>query len=210
MGLHWQRYLDNATRTLWFLDSHSLASPLTLTVPASLCLFLGPPRTCSANIRGQGHAGLFYETIRLKDRRHIDGPDDASALATLFIVYPISLRPFGPRYYIRERKKEVRDYDRKCDIFHFYKLFLAESIFSSGKHLPLLKFSLSHVRGIFYLQTILFHSFASAIPLTTIFLATQRCFVTRETQIVRVSTTVPELRITIPFKRASNVESRDR
>lgn len=110
----------------------------------------------------------------------------------------------------KERTKEVCDYSRKYDIFHFYKLFFAESIFSSVKHLPLLNFSLSHVRGIFYLQTILFHSFASAIPLTTIFLATQRCFVTRETQIVRVSTTVPELTITIPLKRGSNVESRDR
>lgn len=81
----------------------------------------------------------------------------------------------------KERTKEVGDYSRMRDIFHFYKLLLAESIFSSGKHLPLLNFSLSHVRGIFYLQTILFHSFVSAIPLTTIFLATQRCFVTRET-----------------------------
>ena len=47
---------------------------------------------CSAKARGQGHVGLFYETIHLKDRRHIDGPDDASALATLFMV--------RPRYYM--------------------------------------------------------------------------------------------------------------
>ena len=51
---------------------------------------------CSENTCGQGHVDLFYETIQLKDRRHIDGPDDVSALATLFMVNPISLRPFCP------------------------------------------------------------------------------------------------------------------
>ena len=85
-------------------DSHSPASALThsrfsthtvrlLTKPhglASLCLFLAPSRMCSAKARGQGHVGLFYETIHLKDRRHIDGPDGVSALATLFMVRPIS------------------------------------------------------------------------------------------------------------------------
>ena len=55
---------------------------------------------CSGNTCGQGHVDLFYETIQLKDRRHIDGSDDVSALATLFMVDPISLRPFCPRYYI--------------------------------------------------------------------------------------------------------------
>ena len=50
---------------------------------------------CSANTHGQGHVGLFYETIHLKDRRYIDGPDSASALAILFMVNLIFLRPFS-------------------------------------------------------------------------------------------------------------------
>ena len=39
-----------------------------------LSFVLDPPRMCSATARGQDHAGLFRETIRLKDRRYIVGP----------------------------------------------------------------------------------------------------------------------------------------
>ena len=55
---------------------------------ASLCFFLSP--TVHVFREGQGHVGLFYETIHLKDRRHIDGTNGVSALATLFMVRPIS------------------------------------------------------------------------------------------------------------------------
>ena len=61
--------------TLSDFSTNTLTPQLILTVLASLCLFFfAPPRVCSANTRGQGHVGLFYETIPLKDRRHIDGP----------------------------------------------------------------------------------------------------------------------------------------
>ena len=69
-------------------DSHSPASALahsrfstptvrllTKLMPhglASLCLFLALPSMCSAKARDQDHVGLFYETIHLKDRRHIE------------------------------------------------------------------------------------------------------------------------------------------
>ena len=69
-------------------DSYSAAPPLILSAASALTLsdfstntvydfstnsvsniplsFFAPPRMCSANTRGQGHVGLFYETIYLK------------------------------------------------------------------------------------------------------------------------------------------------
>ena len=55
---------------------------------------------CSAKARGQGHVGLFYETIHSKDRRHIDGLDGVSALAALFMVNKTFFLGSFPRYYI--------------------------------------------------------------------------------------------------------------
>ena len=76
------------THSLWLLNSHCTISQLTNTSRASIPLSFLSPTTHV--FRGQGYVGLFYETIHLKDRQLIDGFDDASALATLFMVRPIS------------------------------------------------------------------------------------------------------------------------
>ena len=56
--------LDFPIHTLRLLRLLTLASQLTLSsIPLS---FTALSRTCSANARDQGHAGLFHETIRLK------------------------------------------------------------------------------------------------------------------------------------------------
>ena len=66
--------------TLWFLHWHWLL--IRLSPLESLCpLVLAPPRTCFVTTNGQGHVGLFYETIQLKDRRYIDGLVSTSALS---------------------------------------------------------------------------------------------------------------------------------
>ena len=72
-----------------FLHSLSPASQLTLPL-ASLCLFPSyrarVPKTPVARVTQAFSTKLFTR----KDRRHIDVPDDTAALATLFIVQPIS------------------------------------------------------------------------------------------------------------------------
>ena len=71
---------DFPIHTLRLLHSLALASQLTLCTPFASVLFgfstntvfnisLSFPalsRTCPENARGQGHAGLFHETIQLK------------------------------------------------------------------------------------------------------------------------------------------------
>ena len=75
------RFSTHTLRLLTKLIPHGLAS---------LCLFLAPPRMCSAKARSQGHVDLFYETIHLKDRRHIE-PSRLSRHCLWFDRY---LRPF--------------------------------------------------------------------------------------------------------------------
>ena len=82
---------------LSLLNSHSAhllhpsspASQLILTL-TTLCLF--PPFETRVPKRPwPGSRGSFPRNYPLKkDRRHIDVPDDAAALATLFMVRPIS------------------------------------------------------------------------------------------------------------------------
>ena len=75
------RFSTHTLRLLTKLIPHGLAS---------LCLFIAPPRMCSAKARSQGHVDLFYETIHLKDRRHIE-PSRLSRHCLWFDRY---LRPF--------------------------------------------------------------------------------------------------------------------
>ena len=96
-------YLDNAIRTSWLLNLHSLASQLTLTVNSSFFLSislsfafcLSPITHVSGNHSWPGLHRSFSRnysierpTIHCWTCRHL------SFLATLFMVRPVYLRPF--------------------------------------------------------------------------------------------------------------------